>query len=302
MKFFDYVKNIFFLLIIIQLTPFILKGIRTQYKELFVSRTKIAVLPIRGILHDSAYYVKQLTTFFTDQEIKGIVLKIECPGSASGTGELIYKEILSLKNEYHKPIITLVENSCLSGGYWIACASDYIITPGTALVGSIGATFPSLFQLREFIEYHNIRYKDIKAGTYKTVANPFVDITAQEQELLQDVLDNTYHQFAQAVAKARKLSLNEMAQWADGKIFTGQQAHKLRLVDELGGPQQIIAILKQKALIDTEIEWVHPPQQAGLLGSLFGGSSSDDENSMFTSVMNAVCTHLENRYGIARTG
>lgn len=301
MKFFDYIKNIFFLLIILQITPFILKSIASQYKDLFISRTKVAVLPIRGILYDSSYYTKQLNTFFKDQDIKGIILKIECPGSASGTGETIYKEILSLKNEYHKPVIAMIENACLSGGYWIACAADHIITPGTALIGSIGATFSSLFQLREFIEYHNIKYKNLKAGTYKTVTNPFVDISEQEQELLQDVLDNTYHQFIQAVAKARKLSVNETVQWADGKIFTGQQAHKLRLVDELGGPQQVIAALKQKALIEGDIEWVHPKRQAGLLGSLFGGSPESDDNSMFTGIMNSVCTHLENRYGIART-
>ncbi len=227
---------------------------------------------------------------------------MECPGGASGTCETIYKEIKSLKTQSPKPIIVLVENLCLSGGYLIACAGDYTVTPGTAMIGSIGATFPSLFQLREFIEKYDIKYKDLKAGTYKAATNPFVDITEQEQQLLQEILDNTYHQFSQIVAKSRKLSLNDLALWADGKIFTGQQAHKLHLVDEVGGPQQAIATLKQKALIEGEIEWVHPKQPAGWLRSLFGTPDYHEDNSLFTGILDTICTHLEDRYGMTRMG
>ncbi len=300
MTFFDYIKNIFFILIILQITPMLLKGIKRQYSGLFESRTHIAVLPIRGILYDSSYYVKQLGQFFADQDIKGILLKIECPGSASGSSEIIYKEILSLKSQYPKPVIVLIENICASGGYWIACAGDYIIAPGSSLIGSIGATFPYLFQLKSFIEHYNISYKNLASGAYKSATNPFVDLTPDEEQLLQGVLDDTYQQFTQVVAKSRKLSLNNTSQWANGKIFTGQQAHKFHLIDEIGGPQQTIAALKRKALIEGKIEWVHPPTKAGWFASLFGLTNPDDSNSMFSGILDAICTHLETRYHKAR--
>ena len=74
--------------------------------------------------------IKQLHKYFKDSSIKAVVLRIECPGSASGTGQSIYEEIAHLKSQYQKPIVSLVENTCASGGYLIASATDYIVAPG----------------------------------------------------------------------------------------------------------------------------------------------------------------------------
>ena len=298
MTVFDYIKQVFLLLIIIQFTPIILKGIKRQYGGLFESRTQIGVLPIRGVIYDSSSYTKQLNRLFTNTDIKGVLLKIECPGTAAGTGETIYAEIQALKRQHPKPVIALIENVGTSGGYWIACAADYIIAPGTALIGNIGATFPYLFQLKEFIEHYHIKYADIKAGAYKSVMNPFVELSAAEQQLLQGVLDDTYNQFTQVVARARKVSLAKKEQWADGKLFTGNQAHKLHLIDEIGGPSHTITALKQKALIEGDIEWVHPPSQGGWFRSLFSISDTDD-SSMVTKFVDTICTQLAHYYNPA---
>lgn len=295
MRFFEFIKQLFIILIILQFIPVVVRGIKHQYRHFFQSRTPVAVLPIRGILYDSSSYTKQLDRFFTNPQIKAILLKIECPGAASGTAETIYAEIQALKRQHPKPVIALIENICSSGGYWIACAADYIVAPGSALIGNIGATFPYLFQLKDLIEQHHIKYTDMKAGAYKSAMNPFVDLTAQDQELLQHILDDTYHQFNQVVARSRKVSLSKIDQWSDGKLFTGQQAHKLHLIDEIGGPHQAISILKQKALIEGKIEWVHPAPK-GWLHSLFS-SETDSSSMVATSLVDTVCTHLEHRYG-----
>jgi len=300
MTFFDYLKNIFLILILLQIAPSIIESIRKQYGRYLEPRTQVGVLPIKGVLYDSSFYTKQLQAFFKNGDIKAILLKMECPGSASGTGETLFNEIQTLKQEYQKPVIVLVENICASGGYWIACASDYIIAPSTALIGSIGAYFPYLFQLKNFIEDYKIRYESIKAGAYKAASDPFVDLTPEERALLQGVLDDTYQQFAQSVAKARKLPINTITEWADGKIFNGNQAHKLGLIDEIGSAQNAIKVIREKALIEGEIEWVHPPKQGGFLSKLFGGGQVDDDGSMFTSLMNNICTYLETRYTTAR--
>jgi len=299
MNFWNYLKNIFLVLIFLQLAPSLIENIKKQYGRYLEPQTKVGVVPVRGILYDSAHYIKQLNTFFKDQSIKAILVRMESPGSAAGTGQAIYNEITALKKIYKKPIITLVENTCASGGYYIASATDYIIAPGQAIVGSIGTQLPYLFQLRQFIEDHKINYIPIKAGTYKSVGDPFIDMTPEEQALLQGVVNDSYQQFTEDIATARKLNLANAPIWADGKIFSGRQALKLGLIDELGSAHTAIKVLKEKALIETEIEWVKVPQKTGLL-KLFGGSQEDDSSSMFNSLVdsiaNRLCSFVETRY------
>ncbi len=254
MKMWDYIKNIFLILILIQIIPSILRNIKRQYGSLWEQKTSVGVLPIRGVLYDSSFYIKQLQQFFKDKDIKAILLKIECPGSASGTGELIYREIIALKQENPKPVIALVENICASGGYWIATACDHIIAPGTALIGSIGADLPYLFQLKGFMETYSIRYENVSAGQFKAATNPFIDITPEMQQLLKGVVADSYNQFAESVAKSRKLSLNKLSEWADGKIFTDSKAKKLHLIDEVGSAYYAVIVLKDKAGIEGEVD------------------------------------------------
>ena len=300
MTFFDYLKNIFLILILLQIAPSIIESIRKQYGRYLEPRTPVGVLSIKGVLYDSSYYSKYLQKFFKNNAIKAILLKMECPGSASGTGQALFNEIQALKQEYPKPIVVLVENVCASGGYWLASAADYIIAPSTALIGSIGAYFPYLFQLKSFIEDYKIRYESVKAGTYKTVADPFVDLAPEERALLQSVLDDTYQQLTQSIAKARKLSINTITEWADGKIFTGNQAHKLGLIDEIGSAQNAIKVIKEKALIEGEIEWVHPPKKDGVLGKLFGAGREDGDSSMFSNLLSTLWNFIETRCTTAR--
>ena len=109
---------------------------------------------------------------------------MECPGGASGTSQTIFDELKALKKENPKPVVVLVENICASGGYNIACAADYIIAPGSAIIGSIGASLPYLFNVKELLEKINVKYTPIKAGTYKNVTNPFVEMTPQEDRFI----------------------------------------------------------------------------------------------------------------------
>jgi protease-4 len=297
MSLFDYLKNIFFILIILQVAPLLITNIMKQYSRYIEQRTKVAVLPIKGVLYDSAQLNKHLYTFFKNDDIKAILIKMECPGSAAGTGQALFNEIKSLKKEYPKPVIVLVENVCASGGYNIACAADSIIAPSSAIIGSIGTAFPNLFQLKEFVTQFKIGYVPITSGMYKTTTDPFSDLTPEQIAMLQGVTDDAYNQFIQDVAQARKLSLNKATEWANGKIFTGRQALTLGLIDEIGSAHNAAKKIKEKALIEGEIEWIHPPKKGGLM-RLLGSANGDeaDDNSMFSSMINQFCAVLENRY------
>lgn len=276
--------GLFLLLIFLQVAPSLIKSIKKQYERMLVPKANIGVIKISGVLTNADYYNKYLNKFFKDPEIKAILIKMDCPGGASGTAQSIYQEIVSLKAKYNKPIVTLVENVCASGGYYIACATDSIIVCPSSIIGSIGTSFQFLFQLKEFMENYKIKYKSLTAGKYKSTTDPFVDITPDQEAMLKDVLQNSYEQFVQDVSKNRKLTLATKDSWAEGKIFTGTQALKLGLVDIIGSPYAAIQVLRDRALIEEkdEIVWVKPPKEGGL-SKLFGDTTQEDDESLFSS-------------------
>ena len=286
MAFFDYIKNIFLLLIFLLFAPGLVEGIRTQYGLFMTQKTRVGIIKIRGDLDHSARLFKQMYTLFSDNTVKAILLNIESCGGAAGTGQALALEILTLKKRYPKPIITLTENVCTSGAYYIASATDYIISSGQALIGSIGSRLPHLFQFNSVLEKYDIGYTSIKAGTYKGTTDPFLSIDQAGKEQLQSIVNDSYEQFVQDVAHNRKLALQNAEQWADGKIFTGRQAKELNLIDEIGASSQAIAYIKDKQLIEGDIDWVAVEPETSFLQRLI--SSDDEDCGLLNSSSNTV--------------
>lgn len=293
MSFSDILKNIFFLLVIIQFTPPIIESIVKQYRRIIEARTQVGVLPVKGVLYESEGYCKRLRSYFNDKNIKAILIKMECPGGASGTSQTIFNELKALKQENPKPVVVLVENMCASGGYNIACAADYIIAPGSALIGSIGTSLPYLFSVKDLLEEFKIKYTPIKAGEFKNATNPFVEITPQEKALLQSITDDAYDQFVREVSEQRKLSIDQAKEWAEGKIFTGQQAKKIGLIDEIGSFNNAIQALKKLAGFEGKIEWIYPPQRVSFWNLFAGNGVPDQENTMFTSFATCLTHYVQ---------
>jgi protease IV len=290
-------KNIVYIalfIILLPLIPLMIGGIQQLYNRYIDPRSQVGVLPIKGILYDSNYYTKQLNRFFKDDAIKAVLIKIECPGSAAGTGQAIYNELMELKKVYEKPVIVLVENVCASGGYYIASAADHIVASPMALIGSIGVAMPYFFNLKEFTEYYKIKYVPLAAGEFKNSTNPFTEITPQQKKMLQSVIDDSYEQFAIDIAERRNLSLDTKNVWANGKIFNGRQALKLGLIDELGSMTQATQAIKQKTNITGDIKWIHAPSKTGIW-TLLGGES-DDEQTAVSALANECITIVENRF------
>lgn len=275
--------------------PTISKHLKDFYQTYLDPKPSVAVITIKGVLYDSSDYTRYLHKYFKDDDIKAIVLKIECPGSAAGTGQAIFNEILTLKKKHPKPIITLVENMCASGGYYIACATDHIIASSAAIVGSIGTCIPYLFQFKKFMDEHHIDYVSLKSGAYKTATDPFTTATPEEKAMLQELLDDTYEQFTRDVARQRTVAMNDRDSWANGKIFTGSQALALGLIDEVGAVSAALAVIQEKALIENmkDVRWVKPPKKTGLYAWL---DDSSDKEGLFSHLLGSVCTFLEQRY------
>lgn len=273
----EYLKSALILLVILQLLPVFIKTFKSNYEAVAEGRTKVGLITIKSTISKADKYTKYLRKYFKDNDIKAILLKVESPGGASGSSQAIFQEINALKKEYPKPIIAYVENIAASGGYYIAAATDYIVAEPSAIVGSIGA-FVMAPELKGLLDKLDVKYDIIKSGDLKGMGDPFIDLTSEQRANLQSLSDDTYRQFTQDVAQKRaKLSLKKINEWANGRIFTAYQALPLGLVDELGPELAAIEKIKEKAGIETEIQWVKPPKVTALT-KIFGIDSSLSTN------------------------
>ena len=150
-----------------------------------------------------------------------------------------------------------------SGGYYVACASDLIVAnPGT-ITGSIGVIM-QFSNLEELLKKIGVRGVVIKSGEHKDIGSPFRDMTPEEKRIMQEVLDNVHQQFIQAVADGRKLDRSRVAQIADGRIMTGEQAKNLGLVDELGNLQDTIDITAKMVGIEGKPNVLYPKKKLSI--------------------------------------
>jgi protease IV len=278
MTLFGIFKNVAIILISLQLGPIVIKSIKDQYTNYLESKTQVGVLSIQGVIYDSVPYTKKLYKLFKDPKLKALLIDMNCLGSAAGTGQIIFSEITSLRKKYTKPVVVLVENICTSGGYLIACSADCIIAPSAAIIGSIGSYFATV-QLNRFLEMHKV-YDTHLAQTNKKIVDPLAELTEKEIVLIQGLQKNLYKEFTEIVAKSRKLSLTKLEDWADGKIFTGKQALKLGLIDKIGTMEKAIEVIREKALIEGEIEWIEVSVQGGLLDFFTEGNNNVVANTL----------------------
>ena len=205
---------------------------------------EIALVRIQGMLMDSQNIVRQLSNYRHNPNVRGIVLRIDSPGGAVAPAQEIYNEIMKLKAD-HKTVYASMGTVAASGGYYIACAANYVLAnPGT-LTGSIAAVM-DFSNIEELTDKIGIKPIIIKSGKYKDVGSPLRGMKPEERKLLQSVVDDVHQQFVQAVAKGRGLPVSEVNEIADGRIMTGQQALTLKLVDEMGGLEKTIELLAKK--------------------------------------------------------
>jgi len=206
-------------------------------EKLVLGENDIAVVDIEGVLTKSKPVVDRLLRIKKDDSIKAIMLRINSPGGGVGPAQEIYSELLKLRNK--KKIIASMESVAASGGYYIACAAHKIVAnPGT-ITGSIGVII-EFANIEELLGKVGLKSVVIKSGRYKDILSPTRTMTPEDRALIQGVIDSVHNQFIEAVAKGRNLPKEKVVKIADGRIFSGEQAKALGLVDQLGNFQDAI--------------------------------------------------------------
>ncbi len=204
----------------------------------FARREKVGVIAVSGLISDSEPTIDQLKKFVKDDSVKAIVLRINSPGGGVAPSQEIYEEVKKARAK--KPILASMGALAASGGYYIACATQKVYAnPGT-ITGSIGVIMPFM-NVKDLVEKIGIKGMTVKSGVFKDMGSPLRDMTPRERELLQGVVDNVHLQFVNAVADGRNLDREDVLRIADGRIFTGEQAKGLGLVDVLGNLEDAVS-------------------------------------------------------------
>ena len=234
---------------------------------------EIAIVNIHGMLMDSRDIVQQLSDYRHNPQVRGVILRIDSPGGAVAPAQEIYSEILKLRAN-NKTVYASMGTVAASGGYYIACAADYVLAnPGT-LTGSISAVM-ALNNIEELTKKVGVKPNIIKSGKFKDLGSPLRAMTPEEQILLQNVVNDVHEQFVDAIAKGRGLPLSEVRRVADGRIMTGQQALKLNLIDEVGGLEKTIDLLAKKIGITGKPKVIEQKEKIPFLGWLLQGKFSN---------------------------
>jgi len=193
---------------------------------------KVGVIELNGIITSSRSIAKQFKKFDKDASIKAIVFRINSPGGGIAASQEIYEQVKRTR-DHGKPIIVSMGSVAASGGYYVSLgASKIMANPGTT-TGSIGviAEIPNFKKLLDKI---GIQFTIIKSGKYKDIGSPYRDVTGDEKYHLQQWIDNGYDQFVRTIVKERKLDEKRVREIGDGRVYTGEQALGLSLIDSLG--------------------------------------------------------------------
>jgi protease-4 len=238
--------------------------------EQVLGTDKVALVRIEGPIIDSRRSVEEIKGYVDDNSIKAIVLRVDSPGGAVAPSQEIYTEVKRAVQK--KKVVASMGSLAASGGYYVvAPATKIVANPGT-ITGSIGVIMeiPNLEGLMDKI---GIKTTTIKSGKYKDMASAMRDLTTEERKLLQGVMDDVHEQFIQAVAEGRGMTVEEVTELADGRIFSGRQAKEIGLVDELGNLQDAIKLCANLAGIEGEPRVVSKKEEISFLELLRGGLS-----------------------------
>jgi protease-4 len=207
---------------------------------------------------DADKVVKLLKKYEKDDDIKGIVLRVDSPGGAVAPSQEIHDAIKRIKAK--KKVVVSMGTLAASGGYYISAPADRIYAEPGTLTGSIGVIFMH-FNVRGLLEWARIDQTTLKTGKYKDTLSPFRPIQETDREEIQGLSDDVYGQFVQAVAQGRGLPESRVREIAEGRIYTGRKAKELKLVDELGGFDEALAAAWELAGQSGEPKVQYPPRE-----------------------------------------
>ncbi len=252
--------------------------------EMNLASEKVAVITIEGEIMEARETVDALKKYAGNATVKAIVIRINSPGGAIAPSQEIYSAIRRTRTDSGKPIVASLDSMAASGGYYIAAACDEIVANPGSITGSIGVIL-QWFNTKELIQWAKLKPETITSGVMKDAGSPFRELTDAERQYFQGIVTQLHSQFVRDVALGRKTKMKaeEVARLADGRIFTGEQALELHLVDELGSLDDAVRTAGRLGGIEGEPARLWPKRREP---GLFDLLSSGDADALIERVIN----------------
>jgi protease IV len=264
-----------FLLFVVAVVTLVYFSFGSRDEESFSGfGAKIAVVELEGVIISPKQVVKQLKQFADDDSVKAIVIHVNSPGGGVAASEEIYREVKRIRDEKKKRIVASIETVGASGAYYVASATNKIYADKGSIVGSIGV-IAEWVNYEELLKWAKLHAITMKAGEFKDTGSPTREMTPAEREYFQGMIDNMHTQFIQAVADGRHEKVDDIRAIANGKVWTGEQALPLKLVDQLADFEGAVKDTARAVNISGEPSLVWPPKERrpSLMDLMFGDVS-----------------------------
>lgn len=207
------------------------------------ARNHVARVSVSGLIQDDRELVERLERIAESTSAKALIVTISSPGGTTYGGEVVYRAIRKVAAK--KPVVSDVRTLAASAGYMIALAGDRIVAGETSITGSIGVIF-QYPQIKDLMDKLGVSLESIKSRPLKAEPSPFHPPSDEAKAMIQTMIDDSYDWFVDLVAERRNLPRPEALALADGRIFTGRQALDSKLIDEVGGYDEIRAFLAER--------------------------------------------------------
>jgi protease IV len=227
--------------------------------DLSGKKPRLGLVKIEDAIFSSEDFVEQIKKMEKAPSVKGLLLRLNTPGGGIAASQEVYQAVLDFKKS-KKPVYVSMGTMSASGGYYIACAADSIFANPGSITGSIGVImeFPQVDKLMEKI---GLQLEVIKSGAMKDAGSPHRALTSEEKRYLNDLIQDAYGQFLDAVAAHRPISRETLKPLADGRLFTGRQALENKLVDGLLSYEQTVEKLRRDCKLPEDAEITELPKK-----------------------------------------
>lgn len=195
-------------------------------------------------LYNHEYILNAIDTMIDDPNNKGLILYINTPGGSVYASDELYLKIVEYQEQTGRPVYSSMQSQATSGGYYISAPCDKIIANRNCWTGSIGVTLGTMINISQLLENLGIETETITSGDNKSMGSGTEAMTAEQRDIFQSLVDESYEQFVGIVAEGRDMTTEEVKEIADGRIYTAKQALNNGLIDQIGTYEEAIADMK----------------------------------------------------------
>jgi protease IV len=214
---------------------------------------KIAILSVDGVIQDTGnassifesptynhrVFMEKLEYVKNDDTIKGIILRVNSPGGGVVESAEIHDKLVEIKKETKKPIYVSMGATAASGGYYISTPADKIFASTSTMTGSLGVIMQTI-NYEGLADKYGVDFVTIKSGPFKDIMSPSREMTEEERNILQSMVNNSYEGFVKVISDGRGIPVDQVKKIADGRIYDGRQAKELNLIDGFGYIDDVI--------------------------------------------------------------